>query len=101
MMFPKTKYLRDKKRLQACRSLPCQHCGAEDGTVVAAHSNEGIHGKGRGIKASDEFVAALCFTCHANLDQGRMSKQERTEMWQKAHEKTILLLANKNDIVPL
>ena len=76
MMFPKTKYLRDKKRLQACRSLPCQHCGAEDGTVVAAHSNEGIHGKGRGIKASDEFVAALCFTCHANLDQGSMSKED-------------------------
>jgi ferredoxin len=101
MMFPKTKYLRDKKRIEACRSLPCQHCGAEDGTVVAAHSNEGIHGKGRGIKASDEFVAALCFTCHANLDQGRMSKQERAKMWQKAHEQTILLLANKNDIVPL
>ena len=101
MMFPKTKYLRDKKRLEACRSLPCQHCGVEDGTVVAAHSNEGAHGKGRGIKASDEFVAALCFTCHANLDQGRMSKQERAEMWQKAHEQTILLLTNKNDIVPL
>lgn len=101
MMFPKTKYLRDKKRLEACRSLPCQHCGAEDGTVVAAHSNEGAHGKGRGIKASDEFIAALCFTCHANLDQGRMSKQERIEMWQKAHERTILLLANKNDIVLL
>jgi len=92
MMFPKTKYVRDKKRLEACRSLPCQHCGAEDGTVVAAHSNEGIHGKGRGIKASDEFVAALCFTCHANLDQGSMSKQERTEMWHNAHIKTIALL---------
>jgi hypothetical protein len=69
--------------------------------VVAAHSNESAHGKGRGIKASDQFVAALCFTCHANLDQGRMSKQERAKMWQKAHEQTILLLANKNDIVPL
>ena len=101
MMFPKTKYLRNKKRLEACRSLPCQHCGAEDGTVVAAHSNEGIHGKGRGIKASDEFVAALCFTCHANLDQGRMSKEKCTEMWHNAHKRTILLLTNKNDIVPL
>jgi hypothetical protein len=92
MMFPKTKYLRDKKRLEACRNLPCQHCGAEDGTVVAAHSNEGIHGKGRGIKASDEFVAALCFTCHANLDQGRMSKEEKLRMWRDAHLKTISLL---------
>lgn len=94
MMFPKTKYLRDKKRLQACRNLPCQHCGAEDGTVVAAHSNEGIHGKGRSIKASDKFVAALCFTCHANLDQGKMSKQERTQMWHNAYVKTIAILDN-------
>jgi hypothetical protein len=92
MMFPKTKYLRDKKRLEACRSLPCQYCGAEDGTVVAAHSNESIHGKGRGIKASDEFIAALCFTCHANIDQGRMSKEDRTEIWHNAHKKTIKLL---------
>lgn len=94
MMFPKTKYLRDKKRLEACRSLPCQHCGVEDGTVVAAHSNEGIHGKGRSIKASDEFVAALCFTCHANLDQGKMSKYEKSQMWQNAHVKTIEMLDN-------
>ena len=93
MMFPKTKYLRDKKRLEACRSLPCQHCGAEDGTVVAAHSNESIHGKGRGIKASDEFVAALCFTCHANLDQGKMRKEEKLQMWSNAHAKTIEKLA--------
>jgi hypothetical protein len=92
MMFPKTKYVRDKRRLEACRNLPCQHCGAEDGTVVAAHSNESVHGKGRGIKASDEFIAALCFTCHANLDQGRMSKHDRAEMWHNAHIKTISLL---------
>ena len=92
MMYPKTKYLRDKKRLEACRALPCQHCGAEDGTVVAAHSNEGAHGKGRGIKASDEFVAALCFTCHANLDQGKMGKEEKSQMWHNAHAKTIEML---------
>ena len=91
-MFPKTKYLRDKKRLEACRSLPCQHCGAEDGTVVAAHSNGGIHGKGRGIKASDEFIAALCFTCHTKIDQGRMSKEDRTQIWHNAHIKTKAIL---------
>ena len=91
-MFPKRVYIRNKRLLEAARHIPCQHCGAEDGTVVAAHSNEGIHGKGRGIKASDEFIAALCFTCHANLDQGKMSKQERTQMWHNAHIKTIALL---------
>ena len=94
-MYPKTVYLRDKKRLEACRALPCQHCGAEDGTVVAAHSNAGEHGKGRGIKASDEFVAALCFTCHANLDQGKMSKDEKSQMWHNAFVKTVKLLKNE------
>ena len=91
-MFPKTKYLRDKNRLEACRTLPCQHCGAEDGTVVAAHSNQSIHGKAKSLKASDEFVAALCFTCHANLDQGKMSKDEKSQMWHNAHMKTIEML---------
>jgi len=93
MMFPKTKYLRDKKRLEACRALPCQHCGAEDGTAVAAHANNAIYGKGRGIKASDEFVAALCFTCHANLDQGKtLSKEEKSQMWHNAFVRTKVLL---------
>ena len=92
MMFPKHVYVRNKRLLEAARHIPCQHCGAEDGTVVAAHSNEGVHGKGRGIKASDEFIAALCFTCHANLDQGRMSKHDRAEMWHNAHIKTKAIL---------
>jgi hypothetical protein len=55
----KFRYVRSKKLLEACREIPCQLCGAQDGTVVAAHSNQAKHGKGRGIKASDEFVAAL------------------------------------------
>jgi len=96
MMYLKTKYLRDKKRLEACRALPCQHCGAEDGTVVAAHSNEGVHGKGRGIKASDEFVAALCQKCHYEVDQGKtLSKDEKSQMWHNAYVKTVKLLKNE------
>jgi hypothetical protein len=50
---------RNKKLLEACREMPCQHCGSEDGTVVAAHSNQLRDGKGRGIKAHDYRVAAL------------------------------------------
>jgi ferredoxin len=96
-MFPKTKYLRDKKRLEACRALACQHCGAEDGTIVAAHSNWSEHGKGRGIKASDEFVAALCFTCHTELDQGKISKVLKQQIWHDAYIKTIAMLEGNND----
>jgi ferredoxin len=69
----------------------CMHCGQyNDGTVVGAHSNSLRDGKGKGIKAHDYRVAAMCHTCHMELDQGnKMSKDERREMWEEAHRKTI------------
>jgi len=87
-MRPKTKYIRSKALLEACRAIPCQCCGIDDGTVVAAHSN--WHGKGMAIKASDDKVASLCYRCHASLDQGsKMSKEDRLAMWTDAHTKTV------------
>jgi len=84
---------RNKKLLEAARELPCQHCGISDGTVVAAHSNQMRDGKGRGLKADDYRIASLCFRCHSDLDQGaKMSRQERLEMWEEAHRKTIGLM---------
>jgi hypothetical protein len=81
---------RNKNLLELVRQCPCQHCGIEDGTVVAAHSNQLRDGKGRGLKAHDYRIAALCFRCHSELDQGtKMSKEERVEMWEEAHRKTI------------
>jgi len=53
------------------------NCGAQDGTVVAAHSNSLADGKGKGIKASDFKIAALCFRCHHELDQGTKNEQTR------------------------
>lgn len=88
--FAKFNYVRSPKLLQACRELSCQNCGAQDGTVVAAHSNESRHGKGRSIKASDIYVASLCHRCHMELDQGlRMSRSERLELWLAAHVCTV------------
>jgi hypothetical protein len=92
---------RNRKLLDAARELPCQHCGVSDGTVVAAHSNQLRDGKGRGLKAHDYRIASLCFTCHAELDQGsKMSKQERVEMWEEAHRKTIGLFFD-NGVIAL
>lgn len=91
---------RNKKLLETARLLPCQHCGTEDNSIVMAHSNQLRDGKGKGIKAHDYRVAALCFRCHHELDQGsRMSKQERVEMWEEAHRKTIGLLFERELIV--
>lgn len=81
---------RNKKLLEAVRVSPCQNCGKVDGTVCAAHSNQLRDGKGRSLKAHDYRIAALCFRCHSMLDQGyQMSKEERVEMWEIAHRKTI------------
>lgn len=81
---------RSRPLLNACRELACANCGAEDGTVVAAHSNSLADGKGRGLKASDAAVAALCYRCHCELDSGKsMSRDERREMWLSAHVKTL------------
>jgi hypothetical protein len=81
---------RNKKLLEIVRESPCQHCGIEDGTVVGAHSNQLRDGKGRGIKAHDYRIAALCFRCHYEVDQGsNLSKAERVELWEEAHRKTM------------
>ena len=81
-------YVRDKRILEFCRTLACQSCGIDNGTIVAAHSNQGIHGKGRGIKASDQYVAALCYECHYEVDQGRLCKVTKQMIWNEAHERT-------------
>jgi hypothetical protein len=92
---------RNKQLLELVRQLPCQNCGLQDGTVVAAHSNQLRDGKGRGIKAHDYRVAALCYRCHSELDQGnRLSKEERVEMWEQAHRNTIGWLF-ENDYVKI
>jgi len=81
---------RNKKLLELARILPCQHCGIEDGTVVAAHSNQLRDGKGRGLKASDFRIASLCFRCHAEADtSSTLTKVARIEMWEQAHRATI------------
>lgn len=59
---------------RAVAQLPCCKCGIE-GYSQAAHSNLYQHGKGRGLKANDSFIMALCAPnngrvgCHVELDQ--------------------------------
>lgn len=57
--------------------------------MVAAHSNQLRDGKGRSIKAHDYRIAALCYTCHADIDQGKMSREDKQDLWEMAHRKTI------------
>lgn len=83
----------------AVRAYPCQHCGADDGTVCAAHANWSEFGKGGTRKADDIYIAAMCFRCHTWLDQGKgkdptgvWDDTEKKEVWLRAFIKTLLLL---------
>ena len=93
-MIPKHQYVRSKKLLKLVSSLDCQHCGSGH-MVQAAHTNWG-GGKGRGIKADDNLVAALCQTCHFEIDQGaKLSKAQRQQAWNIAHYKTVQTLVDR------
>lgn len=83
---------RNKHLLSLAKESPvCFGCERRnDGTVVAAHSNQLRDGKGKGIKAHDYRVAYLCQQCHYEIDQGNQySKAERFALWDEAHRKTI------------
>jgi hypothetical protein len=91
---------RNKKLLELVRVCPCQICGRQDGTVVAAHSNQQRDGKGMGLKAHDYRIAALCFTCHSEIDQGKtLSKQEKFKAWDEAHRGTIGWLFDRGHLI--
>lgn len=88
----KFEYVRSRKLLDAIKTLPCQHCGAP-APSDPAHSNQQCHGKGKSIKASDVFTAALCRECHRETDQGhRLTYAERIELWSSAWRKTVAAL---------
>ncbi|MEG1695828.1 MAG: hypothetical protein RRZ32_00315 [Acinetobacter sp.] len=69
--------MRDAKRLAAVRSLPCVKCGQSPSQ--AAHSNSAKHGKGRSIKASDEFTVPLCHSCHFQFDTFQLGNRAESE----------------------
>lgn len=89
------RHYRDRDLLDSVYEIECQFglpC-CEGGQGEPAHSNQSRHGKGGSIKAHDCFVAAGCRACHRELDQGRtMSREEKFEAWQRAHERTLLEL---------
>ena len=88
MMRPKFNYLRSKSHRMAVAALDCQLCGAA-GPSQCSHSNQAAHGKGRSIKASDEFTAALCPRCHEMVDSSySLSGEARESLWNEAYRNT-------------
>jgi len=53
-----------------------------------------------GLKSHDYRIAALCFTCHADIDQGqRLNKEKRKELWDEAHRRTIGWLFERGHLI--
>lgn len=94
---------RDRKLLDLAYELGCQLqlpgiC--EGGPGEPAHSNQSRHGKGGALKAHDCFFASACRSCHREIDQGRaMSREEKFDVWQRAHERTLLELFRRGLVV--
>jgi len=88
--------MRDSKRLAAIRLLPCVRCGHPDSQ--AAHSNSAKHGKGRGIKSSDQFTIPLCAICHAAFDRFKLGNRAESEaMFDQWLVKTELMMGKTDE----
>jgi hypothetical protein len=49
------------------------------------------------LKAHDYRIAALCYHCHIEIDQGiSMSREMRLNAWDEAHRKTVGWLFENN-----
>jgi uncharacterized protein YlaI len=90
---------RNPRLLQLAKEAPCcMYCGMDNyGQVVAAHSNQLQHGKGKGLKAHD-IPAYVCNVCHDQID-GRtnpglidLSRADKERMWYDAMFRTMLWL---------
>ena len=69
----------------------CVLCGAWG--IQAAHSNQ--H-RGRGQKASDALTAALCPSCHGEIDNGKnLTRDERRARMNEAIVLTLDQLARR------
>jgi hypothetical protein len=91
---PKARPGRDPVALDACRGESCflripGTCMWEQGedTVVPAHSNQSIHGKGKSIKAWDRFTVPACLACHAEIDSGnRLTRAQKFSAWDYGYQ---------------
>ena len=89
---------RNPKLLRLARLSDCKECGADDGTIVAAHSNQGRDGKGMGMKSSDAAIAFICHRCHTEIDQGKEPAPIRLARWEAAHRATMRWLIEEGHL---
>lgn len=92
----KSKPLRSRKWLAAVGSIDeCVLCGRW-GTQVA-HRNEG---KGMGQKVDDSLTAAICPSCHHEIDNGtKLTREQRRSEMDRAIVMTLQEIARRGLVV--
>lgn len=95
MKAPKNVY-RSKRWLEAVGQIDCCVLCGRWGTQVA-HRNEG---KGMALKVDDCLTAALCVTCHTDIDNGnQLSRDERRALMDRAIVLTLRELVRMDRVV--
>lgn len=91
---------RSPRLLAAANGQCCVLCPSLEG-VVACHANQVALGKGTGCKAPDYYTVHLCTRCHSLYDGriGRLTKQEKRDMWTLAFERTVARLFDQGIIL--
>lgn len=88
----KTKYIRSKRARDSARGEECTmnspDCNYNPETTVLCHSNMERHGKGRGIKASDQWTFYGCSACNYYYDSGKADRDMKERLFWKAWERT-------------
>ena len=88
---------RNKKWLAAVGQIEQCVLGGVWGVQVA-HRNEG---KGIGMKTDDCATAAICVTCHSEIDNGKgLSRDERRQLMDRAIVLNIIQIARRGLVVP-
>ncbi len=97
-MIQKQKPYRSKRWLHAVHDVEqCVLCGAHG--VQAAHRNVG---KGMGMKVDDSLCAALCPTCHHEIDNApNLTREQRRAMMDDAICRTLAQLTRMGKVVAL
>lgn len=82
-------HLRNLARGEDCTGLRYGgYCHCDPATTVWAHTNSLAHSKGMGYKAHDHMGMFLGMDCHAWVDQGYGTSEEKAAFIREAQERT-------------
>lgn len=82
-----SKVLRNSARGEDC-TLILSQCRNRTETVILAHSDFIEHGKGIGLKGSDDEAMYCCFECHSAWHLLDIPEEERRELYERAKTRT-------------